>query len=163
MKLKHIIAYFLLLTCNTVFAQLVVIKGKVVDRKNNLELAVVTVKVGTTATRTDKNGYFTLSAQLKTLTDQGINFTCIGYLSVRLIYQPNHFYEVELVENSMLLNEVVIGAAGDDIIKKAIKKIPENYPNKPIVIKAILRTQNWRNKSEYFKSDAIIKAYIPPY
>jgi hypothetical protein len=49
------------------------------------------------------------------------------------------------------------------LIKKAIKRIPENYPDKPIVIKGILRTQAWRNKSEYFKSDAVIKAYVPPY
>lgn len=162
MKLKYIIIYFLLISSNTVLAQLVSLKGRVVDRKNNLNLSGVTVKVGTEGTSTDKNGYFALTTQLKTLTERGINFSCIGYLNARLIYEPNHIYEVELVEDNNQLKEVIIGA-GDDIIKKAIKRIPANYPDKPIVITGILRTQTWRNKSEYFKSDAILKAYIPPY
>jgi hypothetical protein len=163
MKLKYIIIYLLLISSNTISAQVILLKGKVVDKKNNLKLSGVTIKVGTDATISDENGYFTLKAQLRTLTEKGINFSLIGYLSMRLIYEPNHFYEVELVESTIQLNEVIIGRTGEDIIKKAIKKIPDNYPDRAIVIKGILRTQSWRNKSEYFKSDAIVKAYIPPY
>ncbi len=162
MKLKSIIICLLLISSNAVFAQLVSLKGKVVDKKNNLPLPGVTVKVGTQSTGTDNNGYFSFNAQLKALTEKGINFSSIGYLNAHLIFELNHFYEVELAESNTHLREVVIGA-GDDIIKKAIKKIPDNYPDKPIVLTGILRAQIWRNNSDYFKSDAMIRAYVPPY
>ncbi|WP_028298592.1 carboxypeptidase-like regulatory domain-containing protein [Olivibacter sitiensis] len=166
MLLRHHILYLLILISpSTALAQLVLVKGNVSDKKTNSKLSGVTVKVGAQATATNKDGYFELTAPLKTITESGINFSHLGYLNSRLIYQPNHFYEVELMESGTELGEVVITARvnGEDIIKKAIKKIPENYPDKPISINGVLRIQTWRNQSEYFKSDALIQAYIPAY
>ncbi|CAH0234797.1 hypothetical protein SRABI27_02570 [Pedobacter sp. Bi27] len=157
-----LIIYLLLLVSSNAYTQSVTLKGRVVDAKNNIKLSGATVKVGNEYTRTDHDGYFEMTAPLKTLTALGINFSHVGYFNIRLIYQSNHFYEVKLTESSIELQEVII-AAGDDIIKKAIKRIVYNYPNKPIIIKGILRTQSWRNQSEYFKSDALIKAYVPAY
>ncbi len=162
MKLRIIAFCLLLINSNLISAQLVSLKGRVIDKKNNLPVHGVTVKVGMEGVSTDKDGNFIMSVPLNIVTEKGISVSCIGYVSSRLIYEPNHFYEIELVENNTQLKEVVIGA-GDDIIKKAIKKIPQNYPDKPIIISGILRAQTWRNASDYFKSDALIKAYIPPY
>ncbi|RYX98867.1 hypothetical protein EON78_04285, partial [bacterium] len=163
MNFKFLITACLLVCASIAAAQTILIKGKVSDQKNNTELFGVTVKVGEQATRTDKNGHFEIAASLKVVTENGISFSHIGYLNTRLIYQPNHFYEVDLLESNTELKEVIIGIKGEDIIKKAIKKIPQNYSNKPTVIKGILRIQKWRNNSQYFKSDAVLKAYIPPY
>ncbi|MCX2573930.1 carboxypeptidase-like regulatory domain-containing protein [Pedobacter sandarakinus] len=162
--MKHliIILIFSTILINITFAQTILLKGEVIDNKDNTRLSGVTVAVGNTITKTDKNGFFELNAELKSLKERAIDFSHIGYLNVRLIYQPNHFYIVELSESTNELKEVMIGI-GDDILKKAIKRIPENYPDKPIAMKGILRTQTWRNQSEYFKADAIIKAYIPSY
>lgn len=157
-----LIIYLLLLVSSNAYTQSVTLKGRVVDAKNNIKLSGATVKVGNVYTRTDHDGSFEITAPLKTLTALGINFSHVGYFNIRLIYQSNHFYDVKLTESSTELQEVIIGA-GDDIIKKAIKRIVYNYPNKPIIIKGILRTQSWRNQSEYFKSDALIKAYVPAY
>lgn len=157
-----LIIYLLLLVSSNAYTQSVTLKGRVVDAKNNIKLSGATVKVGNVLTRTDHDGSFEITAPLKTLTALGINFSHVGYFNIRLIYQANHFYDVKLTESSTELQEVIIGA-GDDIIKKAIKRIVYNYPNKPIIIKGILRTQSWRNQSEYFKSDALIKAYVPAY
>lgn len=162
MRFLYIICCFLLVGSRAVFAQEVLLNGKVVDNKTNQSLIGVTVKVGLNLTQTDENGNFKFSVSYKNVIENGINFSFIGSLDVRLLYQPNHFYQVRLDETPINLNEVVI-MPGDDIIKKAIQKIPINYPNKPTVIKGILRTQAWRNKSEYFKSDALLKAYIPSY
>ena len=164
MKLKYLIIglWLTVISQNALFAQSVIVKGRVVDSQYKLAIPSVTVSVGFDATSTDSNGYFSLSAKLGALTEKGINFTCIGYLPVRLIYEPAHIYMVDLVRSNTQLNEVIIGA-GSDIIRKAVLRISQNYPKKPIVVKGILRIQTWRNQSEYFKSDALIEAYIPPY
>ncbi|MGE6218509.1 hypothetical protein ACQKCH_01685 [Nubsella zeaxanthinifaciens] len=161
MKLK--LVFILHLICVQIsLAQTVIIKGTVADSQNRKAISGVTIKVGSQATKTDRNGYFEINVLLKTVAELGINFSHIGYLGVNLIYQPQHVYQVYMTENSAELREVLI-APGDDIIKKAIKKIPENYPDKPTVIKGILRIQKLRNNSQYFRSDAVIKAYVPPY
>ncbi|WP_055726099.1 hypothetical protein [Pedobacter borealis] len=159
---KYILILLLSLSSTIVFAQLIALKGKVTDAKTRLALSGVTIRVGGQSTRTDDKGLFTVKAPLKNLLDMDIDFSSIGYLNVHLIYQPDHFYEVELPETSTQLNEVTI-ASGEDILKKAIKQIAVNYPDRPIGFKGILRTQTWRNKTEYFRSDALINAYIPPY
>lgn len=161
MKFIYLLIYLLLSYSSIGFAQIILLKGNVRDQKN-LQLSSVTVSVGDQSTFTNKNGDFELKASLDILKAKGIHFSYVGFLSMNLIYEPNHYYEVKLTEKSTNLLEVIIGN-GEDIIKKAIKKIPENYPDKPIVLKGILRTQSWRNKSEYFKSDALIKAYVPSY
>lgn len=163
MALRQLFILLFFFYSPSVTAQLTLVKGNVADVKNNIKLSGVTVKVGEYATRTDKDGRFEIAAPLKSLIESGISFSYIGYLTTRLIYQSNHFYEVDLLETNTSLNEVIIGIRGEDIIKKAIKKIPENYPDKPTSIKGILRIQKWRNQSQYFKSDAIIQAYIPAY
>ena len=162
MKLKYLF-FFLsaFATCNVV-AQEVIIKGNVSKKNNKEKLAGATVKVGSEITKTNENGLFILNVQKKELIEKGIDISSVGYYSIHFIYEPDHFFEIELIENIVQLKEVMIGN-GHDIIKKAIKKIPSNYPDKPITIKGILRTQTWRNRSEYFKSDAIIKVYIPSY
>lgn len=162
MKKSILLFYLLIISYISSFAQSILVKGKVADRKNNIELSGVTVKVGEYATRTDKDGYFELTAPLPKLKENGITFSYVGYLTMRLIYETGRFYNVQLTEKNTELREVLI-APGDDIIKKAISKIPENYAEKPIAIKGLLRIQKWRNQSQYFKSDAIISAYIPPY
>lgn len=162
MKLKSILLSLLILFSNLLLAQEVVIKGTITDKKTGSKLAGVTIKVGANGTTSDKEGNFNLTTHISTLTEKGIKFTCIGYLPTRLIYEPNHFYEVGLTQSNDQLKEVVIGA-GDDIIKRAIKRIPQNYPDKPMMLTGIIRTQSWRNKSHYFKTDAVVKAYVPPY
>lgn len=146
----------------TTYAQIISIKGKVIDGKSRQLLAGATIKVGTAITKSNANGNFELNAPFNDLIEKGINFSYIGYLNKRLIYQSKQFYQVEMIQNTSQLNEVVI-TPGDDIIKKAIKNIPLNYPNKAIMLKGIYRMQTWRNKSQYFKTDAIIKSYVPPY
>lgn len=162
MKLKLVFILLHLVCVQISLAQTATIKGNVFDSQNRKALSGVTIKVGSQATKTDRNGYFEINTPLKTVTELGINFSHIGFLSVNLIYQPQHIYQVYMTENSAGLREVLI-APGDDIIKKAIKKIPENYPDKPTMIKGILRIQKLRNNSQYFRSDAVIKAYVPPY
>lgn len=162
MIFRNILIYLFLFFSNSIYSQEIILKGRVVDNKSGSSLQGVNVKVGSKATLTDTDGKFYLSVQLKSVIESGINFSCIGYQRMSLIYQPKHFYEVKLAESTIQLREVMVGA-GDDIIKKAIKNIPKNYSNKPTVIKGILRIQSRRNNSEYFKSDALIKAYIPSY
>jgi hypothetical protein len=164
MKLKNLLIILLIIgtTTTTTYAQIISIKGKVIDGKSRQVLAGATIKVGTAITKSNATGNFELNAPLNDLMEKGINFSYIGYLNKRLIYQPKQFYQVEMIQNTSQLNEVVI-TPGDDIIKKAIKNIPLNYPNKAIMLKGIYRMQTWRNKSQYFKTDAIIKSYVPPY
>jgi pyruvate/2-oxoglutarate dehydrogenase complex dihydrolipoamide acyltransferase (E2) component len=106
----------------TTYAQIISIKGKVIDGKSRQVLAGATIKVGTAITKSNATGNFELNAPLNDLMEKGINFSYIGYLNKRLIYQAKQFYQVEMIQNTSQLNEVVI-TPGDDIIKKAIKTI----------------------------------------
>ena len=162
MIFKNPLIYLLLFSISPVLAQEIILKGKVYDKQNNLNLQGVTVTVGTKVTLTDDKGEFSVLVQQNNLIENGLKFSYVGYLSFKLIYEPNHYYQIEMVENTIDLSEVIVGA-GDDIIKKAIQNIPINYPEIPTIIKGIIRIQSWRNNSEYFKSDALIKAYIPSY
>ena len=161
-KVNLALLFSLLFFSNIVLAQPVTIQGKIIDGKSKFALAGVSVTVGALGTSTDKQGNFRIEAELPVLINKGIRFSCVGYTKQRLLYQPNHFYEVELFENTTALKEVVIGDV-DNIIRKACKNIGKNYPEKPTLITGILRDQITRNRSDYFKSDAIIKAYVPPY
>ncbi len=162
MKIEYLIIFILSFFNCSAIAQFVAIKGKVIDKKSNLELSGVMVKVGDDIAKTDERGNFILNVWKATSVEKGINFSLVGYFNAQFIYEPNHFYDIQLIENIMQLKEVLI-VNGGEIVKKAIDRIPDNYPDKPAVLKGILRTQSWRNQSEYFKSDALIEAYVPSY
>lgn len=148
---------------NITFCQIVVVKGKVIDKSNKMGLPNASVMVGKTGTITDIAGFFNLSVELNNLMSEGLIFTSSGYLSQHLIYQASHIYEVELNDNINNLQNVIVHADGISIVKKAFANIVSNYSNVNSVLTGISRVQYLRNNSDYFKSDAILKANIPPY
>lgn len=159
-KLFLLLAVVLL--CNNLIAQIITVSGMVFDKKKNSPLQNITVAAGPLGTITDKDGKFILEADLTILINKGVKISAVGYFSQRLIYQPNHYYDIELLEEKMQLQPVVIYDV-QSIIKRAYLNIPKNYPEQPTLITGILRTESIRNNSNYFNSDAILKAYVPPY
>jgi len=161
MRIRLLLIILLAFCCNFLLAQTISVHGHITN-KNRHNLSGVTIAVGETETSSDEKGDFTISADLNVFINRGIWFSYVGFIKQHLIYQPNHFYEIEMGEKTIVLNEVIVGEA-DNILKRACKNISKNYPDKATILTGILRDQVTRNKSSYFKSDAVVKAYVPPY
>ena len=131
------------------------IKGKVVDFMTYLpiESASVYVQNSTIGTISNVDGKFQLSIPREYQNDTLV-ISSIGYKSFKTAlpdYDPS--MDVFLEEEIASLDEVVIVSdprptTGNEIVLKALKKLPNNMPEMPYLQKAFLRHRE-RNKKEY--------------
>ncbi|RAV59375.1 hypothetical protein DIU36_05985 [Mucilaginibacter rubeus] len=80
-----------------------------------------------------------------------------------LNFTGNYAFDIELRASYVELAEVRIMGTGSAILKKAISRIPDNYPQKPYILTGAMRLQYLKNRSDLFNSDAIVQIYVPSY
>lgn len=113
----HVILFFLLAYCNSVFAQNINVAGKVTDA-NGQGLQAISVQVvgSTTGTSTDADGNFTISASA---TDS-LLFSSIGYVSQTVAINNRTTITIQMSEDTKVLSDVVVTALGIERSSKSL-------------------------------------------
>ena len=146
------------------------IKGKVADFMTfgPIESASVYIKNTTVGTITNVDGKFALMVPQKNISDTLV-ISSIGYKSYEtVISEFESGTDIFLEEDMASLDEVVIIAdnrpkTGNDIMVRAIERLPENLPEEPYLQKGFLRHKE-RNKKEYkWLIEAAITLYDSDY
>lgn len=165
---KKILTCLLLIVSGgfTSYAQLISLTGVVSDRKTNTTLPGATVKAGDRGTSTNAAGEFVLIADYDALRKQGFTVSFIGYQKLHIPYNGLN-YHIKLTPIANQLPEVVVSGASESILKKAIRKIPENYPDKDFMMEGMVRIIHTGKDSavnhSYYNSDALVRMHYPSY
>jgi len=139
------------------------INGLVLDKNESpMPFASVYVKNSYYGTITNEDGRFTLKIPAKTIE---LTASFIGYKTASLFLsnsRGNLIFTLE--ENSVQLREVVIESkTPENILEKAVEKIPVNYPLSQVVLHTFSREKLFVNDTlEYFAEAAfsIEKSYL---
>ncbi|MEO6521675.1 MAG: carboxypeptidase-like regulatory domain-containing protein [Mucilaginibacter sp.] len=163
--------FLILLICLFVssicYAQVISLYGKVADSKTGKAIPGASVRIAKSATSTNSLGEFNIVLNQPDAVQYGIMVSCIGYQSKHVAYQQSGVYNIKLEVASNIMHEVEIAANAESIIGKAIRKIPQNYPDKDFTMQGILRIQETSKDSVgaylYYKNDAVLEMYYPAY
>lgn len=152
--LKHILLVLLLVFVASVFGQ-TEIKSKVVDFTTLLPLENASIYLENTTIGTVSNvdGKFVLRIP-QGFEEDSLIISSIGYKSYKSAVKDfDSSEDVFLVEDIASLDEVLLVAdprpvTGNDIVLKAIERLPRNLPEEPYLQKGFLRHKE-RNTKEY--------------
>ena len=155
---------------NTTFiAQESNLNGIVIDSESNIPIPYVDVYYSSNnkSTVTNNNGLFNISKNKKL--DDFLVFSSFDYKSdsiqVRSI-KSNKSITIKLqkIKNSVILNEVVLkgtnALSAKEIVKKAKKKIKDNYVQTPFNQKFFYKVQEYKNDSLLCNEEALIETYF---
>ena len=151
---KHFFNLLVCFFCINTFGQ-IEIKSKIVDFSTFLpiESASIYVKNTTIGTISNIDGKFVLLVP-KEFEKDTLIISSIGYKSFRTaINDFDDTMDVFLDQDIASLDEVLLVAAtrpktGNDIVLRAIERLPKNLPEQPYLQKGFLRHKE-RNKKEY--------------
>lgn len=142
------------------------IKGRVID-ENGCPFPNVSVflPLSKTGTITNNDGLFSLSFSGD---EESFRVSFIGYETQSVdIGKSSGFIQVQLKPSPIQLGEVVISnLPAADLLKKAIGKIPENYPLEPFLSKAYYRAKLWEKDTLRYMEETmfdIVKSYQPSF
>ncbi len=164
-KKKHIPSVDSLL--NNPAIKIIKLQAKLVDAVSGDALAYASISVQNSniGTVSNENGYFLLKIP-KELINKNLCISYIGYNNncfpaIKLYHQTQ---VIKLSRNYVSLQEVLIRNRDPrSIIQRALKKIPENYPQKASYLITFYR-EKVKQKSKYmFLSEAVLKIYKPAY
>ena len=152
-----------MLTGFAAYSQL--ISGIIVDKQTGIPLYLATVRCGDGGTLTNIKGYFEIKRNPKN--DFLKNPLLISYVGYQKESIPFSYLKlgmsISLVQISSPLDEIKISNGAEKIIKKMVRSIPQNYPNKQY---AILGSQtevnSIENKKILYAMAYKIRAIIPP-
>ncbi len=138
----------------SVFSQ-VELKNKVVDFSTMLpiESASIYIKNSTTGTVSNSDGKFVLMVPNEYANDTLV-ISSIGYKSFKaLVTEFDNSMDIFLEEDVASLDEIVLVAetrpkTGNDIVLRALERLPRNLPEQPYLEKGFLRHKE-RNKREF--------------
>ncbi|PKA83651.1 carboxypeptidase-like protein [Ulvibacter sp. MAR_2010_11] len=152
--LKYFFGLLIGLSCLNAVAQ-TELKGKITDfaTYEPIESASIYIKNTTVGTVSNVDGKFVLLIPDERVKDTLV-ISSIGYKSfVTAISDFDTSGEIFLEEDIASLDEVVLisdprPTTGNEIVLKALKKLPQNLPEQPYLQKGFLRHKE-RNKKEY--------------
>lgn len=170
MKTSSILIFLVLLFSNSSLAQTekITLKGKVIDQSTKDPLAyahigIPRIGIGTT---TSEKGEFEFKVPLN-IFEEELTVSFLGYKSfskkVKSLRNPS---TIELVQTDEDLLEVeVLGpAAVEDIIRKAVKRIPKNYPTYGHTDLAFYRESRTDSDSNYiYMAEGVMNVYKRSY
>jgi hypothetical protein len=174
--MRILLLFALLLTGNS-YAQepFISIEGQLIDDKSKepISYASIYIKGKSIGTTTNDEGRFLFHAPAGFGKDTLI-ISVIGYEQFKSTVNGMTEKEnvVTLKQSTTLLNEVTVKVSkkeltGKDIVKKAVARIPENYPMKPFVIEGFFRDLQRENDKAAELLEAAIrfryKDYNPGY
>ncbi|WP_051605500.1 carboxypeptidase-like regulatory domain-containing protein [Sediminibacter sp. Hel_I_10] len=152
--IKRIFGIALFLFSSIAFSQ-IEIKNKIVDFSTlvPIESASIYVQETTIGTVSNADGKFVLQVP-ETYEKDTLVVSSIGYKSYKVpVNEFDNSFEVYLEEDVASLDEIVLVAetrpkTGNDIVLKAIERLPENLPDSAYIQKGFLRHKE-RNKLEF--------------
>ena len=167
-NLKKFILYLtgvFLFTSST--AQIIEIKGKVTDSLSGIPLAGAIVNIGSAITQANDNGYFVVLIEKSEAEKNFIYVSYIGYKKKMIQYQASKFVWAAMDISNNMMEEVIVSTGAEKIIRKAIERIPVNYPTEEFTLDGIFRLYKTEIDSpkiyRFFKSDAVVKIFYPSY
>ena len=146
---------------------LTILKGTVVNAVTGEAITYATVKLSKNGinTMTNGEGHFIFKIPAGNTSDS-IYISHIGYKKtvVTLHSQDTGVYVIRLQPEATQLTEVVVKAVNPiDLLKKAIAKIPDNYPASPYRLNGFYRLTGWKAKNIIDISEAVFDVYNESY
>ena len=140
--------------------------GKVIDAKTEEPIQGATLKLKSNFCISNEKGEFSIEFYPIAKTSLVINHVAYKQQTVTIDSLRYVIIKLEQFENS--LPEVIVSKQADDIITKAIKNIPRNYPQKPYIqdFAHIMRhkiEEKERNAFFYGKINSVIRASYTGY
>ena len=126
------------------------LRGRVLgeDTREPLVYASVSVRNSNVSTVTNQDGYFSIKVPVSAKNSQLI-IRHLGYRNkvipvITLIDRPNNY--IMMQPYSILLEEVeVVSGDGGPLVREALLRIPDNYPNVPNMMVAFYRSRSKKN------------------
>ncbi len=143
------------------------IKGKLIDQtsKNPIVFGNVYVANTSVGTITNSDGEFILKIP-NALQDRQVIFSFMGYKSVsnNLSDLNTENIVIELSPQIVTISEVIVRTNNPtDLIKAAIKNVPENYGSSPYLCTAFYRESIMQNKQYVGIAEAVLNIYKARY
>ncbi len=143
------------------------VKGVVKDKntQRTLEYASISVAGTNIGTITNTNGEFSIKIK-ESLQAKAIEVSHIGYFNSRhqLNGKDAEGITIYLSSQPNLLDEITIRAVdAEELVRKAIEKVPANYDSDPNILSAFYRETVRKRRSYINVSEAIIDIYKSPY
>ncbi|MEP7170877.1 MAG: carboxypeptidase-like regulatory domain-containing protein [Bacteroidota bacterium] len=142
------------------------ISGSVTDYKTGqpIPFASISLKHQLIGSNSNENGSFDFYFPQE-VTNDSIIISCLGFksktYSIETAVSP---LDVKLEPGSVALSEVVIRALSPvDYIRSAMRKVKENYPQKPFQSEAYYREKVLENDSLIKQTEGIFQTYYPSY
>lgn len=147
-------------------AQIITIRGKIVDKTTHTGIPGASVLSGNFGTSADENGNFVFYIQQTAVEESGITARCIGYQTVHITEFTDNF-ELSMEPAPKELKEVRILSGAEGIVQKAYRQIGENYVSSSLNMIGLEHTINSVRDTfgyqYYFTSKAKLKIYMSPY
>ncbi|MBN1597063.1 MAG: carboxypeptidase-like regulatory domain-containing protein [Bacteroidales bacterium] len=143
------------------------VTGIVIDAesKERLSFCAIGVSNNSMGTITNEKGYFRLVVP-DSLAGADVNFSYLGYKAyqckVNSLKKSKN--RIELIPVSIPIGKVIVRPhTPEDIIRMAIRKIPDNYPNSPFVLDGFYKEVLKENDLYIQYLEAFLKTYNFPY
>lgn len=142
-----------------------VISGTVCHEKTNEPIRQASVVVDGTSISvvTNDDGFFTLKTEK---TPKEISVSHVGYLTRRIPINGKHTLDlrIRLKPTAVELNEVVVWT-GDprELVNIAIRKIPENYIDKPELYECFYRETAMKRQHYIYVAEGVVDMYKSSY
>ena len=159
--MKRLWLLILLIAPLAMYAQQVVIGGKVVDDKTGDPLGQVSISAGRISVVTNEDGDFSL----KLAEAPGVIIVShLGYKTKRVKVKNGDDLKVRLQPTTIHLREVVVmNEDPRELVDIAISKIPDNYSKVPELLKGFYRETAMKRKHYIYVAEGVEDMYKTPY
>lgn len=161
--MKRLGLIIMLLVPMVVLAQQTTVGGTVIDEKTGHPLPQVSVSVGRVSVVTNDDGAFVLKLAE---TPKSITVSHLGYKTKRVALESGktESLKIRLQPTVIQLREVIV-RTGDprEVVEIAIQKIPDNYSNKPELLKAFYRETAMKRKHFIYVAEGVEDMYKTSY
>jgi hypothetical protein len=136
--------------------------GIILDSATNTPIpwAHLAIKGSSSGTVSNAEGRFSINLPLNS--SSAIIISCIGYKNISMVFGSTEFSDLRifLEPESKLLSEIVVRPTDvRQLILKAIRKIPYNYPVKPTLITGFYRESLRYDSSNYiYLAEGVLQA-----
>ncbi len=161
-KIK-LILLFLSISYTSNFAANITISGKITNSKTKqpIEFANISIKGTTIGTITNTDGEFEILIPGK-FKNRQIFVSYVGYktYSTPILQIANNFLNIELENIGITINEIlVITDSPQELIRKALRKIPHNYSDQAIIYTSFFRETVKENEKAIEMVEAVLDIY----
>ena len=147
----------------SVLAQQVVIGGTVIDNKTGEPLRQVSISAGRISVVTNEDGVFLLKMDKL---PSSIVISHLGYKTrkVSMTEGSTEGLRIRLVPTTIQLREIIVTNENPrQLVEMAIRKIPENYSQKPELLKSFYRETAMKRKHYIYVAEGVEDLYKTPY